>query len=235
MRVPVRRWDALPITWRQGEHVTIIAPTDGGKSTLMAALVAMRRWAVVVATKPEDATLRRQYVRHGFHVARSWPPPESAERVLLWPRYRSPADRDHQRQILRDALDAIFAEGGWTVALDELHHLADSLGLADVLTDYWRMGRSNGLSVLAATQRPAHVPLDAYSQARHLFLGNTSDDRDQRRLGEISGPVDRDTIRAVLPRLPRFAFLYVDARTGRMAITRAPARPRMTTREEVTA
>lgn len=224
-------WHDVPAfgdAWRPGEHVTALGHTGSGKSHALAALVGSRRFSVILATKPKDPLLS-WYERNGWTRIEDWPPPEGTERVLLWPRYRRPSDRPRQAAVLRDALDHIFPEGAWTVVVDELHYLADSLGLGDLLTDYWRQGRSNGLSLVGGTQRPAHIPLDAYSAPRLLLLFRMSDRRDLDRLADISGDVDRDMLRRLVQRLPDHACAVVDTRSGDVWITRAPKRiPRPT-------
>lgn len=224
LRAAVTSWDDVPWgDWRPGEHVTAVGPTGSGKSHAVAALVGQRRWSVVIATKPKDSTLD-WYAAHGFERITEWPPRDGVERVLLWPPFRRPGDEQQQADTIRHALSNIFAEGVWTVVVDELHYATDSLGLGDVLTTYWRQGRSNGLSLVGSTQRPAHVPLDAYSAPRWLLLYRTSDRRDLDRLADISGDVDRDQLRRLVAALPPYALAVVDTLRGRVWITRAPAR-----------
>jgi len=218
----VAAWSDLPWQdWRLGDHVTAVGPTGAGKSHALAALASLRRYSVVVATKPADGTLE-WYARNGWQRITEWPPPAGVERVLLWPPFRRPSDRARQSAVLSDALEHIFSEGVWTVVVDELHYTADTLGLADELVTYWQQGRSVSLSLVGATQRPAHVPLAAYSQARYLLLWRSTDRRDLDRLADISGDVDRRHLAQLVTRLPRFACAVVDTRDGSVTVTRAP-------------
>src|SRR5690349_6421632 len=43
--------------WRQGEHVGLIGPTGSGKTTLAMWLLPLRKYVVVLGTKPRDKTL----------------------------------------------------------------------------------------------------------------------------------------------------------------------------------
>ena len=45
--------------WRQGEHVSIIAPTGVGKSVIMTELQRMRAYVLAVAVKPTDDTMEQ--------------------------------------------------------------------------------------------------------------------------------------------------------------------------------
>jgi hypothetical protein len=218
---PVVAWDELAgrIDWRQGEHVSLIGPTGTGKTTLAVELLDRRRFVAVLGTKPKDKVLAR-LKRAGWPVVRSLPTGYALDqrpRVIVWPRYRSLDDRPAQRAELRGALLDAFDAGGWTVFADEVHYLVRELGLGDELRQLWTMGRELNVTVMGATQRPAHVPLDMFAQPTHLFLWRTSNDVDLRRLGEL-GTVDPKQVRAVVKALDRQShqFLYLHAGTGAM-------------------
>lgn len=214
-----RRW-----RWQQGEHVTLVGHTGSGKSTLALSLLAPRPHSVVLATKPKDATLD-QLVAAGWRRSRRWPPPPKSSQVILWPRTTG-SDPDElygqQAGMFRKALGDIYRSGGWTVYADELRYMTDQLRLAKHFELLWLQGRSLRISLMTATQRPYHVPLEAWSQATHIFLWRESDKRNLDRLVEIGG-VDTSIVRATVPRLGLYSTLYVNTRTGGMAVTRPPA------------
>ena len=228
--VQVRRWEHLPFTWQPGEHVTAIARTGRGKSTVLAAVASLRRHVLAIATKPRDPELARLFPDPPVALIRSWPPPADRTRAMLWPPMRdlSPDATAEQADAIRAALNATFRQGGWTLVVDELHHVEGTLGLRAEMVNLWRMGRSSGVSVLAATQRPAHVSLDAYAAASHLFVGHLQDDRDIDRVAEIVG-LDRPMLRATVRSLPPFAWLYVRMNDAYTCITRPPKYPRWPT------
>jgi hypothetical protein len=212
------------LDWRQGEHVTCIGPTGCGKTTLGIALLPMRRYVAALGTKPKDATLARLARQPGW--SRSSELPDAGitgqpARVVVWPRYRTLADRDTQRRVMARTLDAAFRRGGWCVFADELAYL-DRLGLRPLMLQLWEQGRSVGCSFVGCTQRPAWVPLHAYSEASHVFVWRTTAPDDLRRLGAVSGQVDHAAMRHVIAHLPRHDALYIDTRTGRLCRTRAP-------------
>lgn len=215
-------WETfLPrMQWRQGEHVSLIGPTGGGKTTLAMSLLAAREYVAVIGCKPDDDVLPG-LVRHGYKRTLELPERGDPPRVLVWPPYRRPADKVNQRRVIAGVLGQAFRSGGWCVAADEVSYLVRRLHLEEYLLDLWEQGRSNRCSLVAATQRPAWVPLALYSQATHLFLWGTRDGRDLARIGSLNG-ADPEPVRAVVANLPPFTALYLNTRTGTMVTTMAP-------------
>lgn len=262
---PVVPWSTFMqrMDWRQGEHVTLVGATGGGKTTTAIQLLPMRDWVVTFATKPADDTLD-QLVASGYKRVPTWPPgpplddqpaaplddaapdqpghwfwsagvddraPELVEvddrlapRVVLWPEMRRLRDLAEQRAVFYDAIDDIFAAGGWTIFADELYYLAasDFVDLGDELKILWQQGRSIGISLVAATQRPAWVPLEAYSQATHVLFWRMSDRRDLDRISGL-GAHDPVVIRETVSQLRRYELLYLNTRTGDLMRTTPPA------------
>lgn len=225
VRTPVVSWRRFlaRFVWQPGEHVTVIGHTGSGKSFLARELLPLRTYSVVLGAKPRDDVLDG-FAADGWHRVERWPAEPQYRRVLLWPRIESRADLDRLSDTFGQALDDIFVEGAWTVYVDELLQAIQRLGLTDHLEALWEQGRSLGVSLVGSTQRPAFLPLLAYSQATHLFLYRTTDERDLARLADIGGGIDRRTLRDVVQTLPRFAFAYVNTRTGEMTVSRAPDR-----------
>jgi hypothetical protein len=208
--------------WRQGEHVTLIGKTRSGKTTLALQLMPLRRFVVVLATKPRDPLLNRLR-RQGYHVTRKWPvPTEVYERVVFWPRVEAMADQWQQERDVAGFLESIYETGGWTVYLDEVRYVTEPsyLGLRTQVQLLWTQGRTLDVSVVAGTQRPAWVPLEAYSQADHLFLWREADDSNLKRVASITGVRSRE-IRELVPQLPEHQALYVNTVTGALARTQA--------------
>lgn len=217
--------DFLPrFDWRQGEHVSLLGPTGGGKTTLALQLLDRRGYVVAIGTKPRDPTLDYLRKRAGFHQLDQLPVRvDRPSRVIVWPRMRT-LDRAKKRELagrVRETLDRAYTAGGWTIYADEFAFITRTLRLGDELTDIWQQGRSNGVTLIGCSQRPRHIPLDAYSAASHLFLWRTNDTYDLKRLEGLNG-ADSKAVRAIVPNLPRHHVLYVSTRTGAMAVTVAP-------------
>jgi hypothetical protein len=144
-------------------------------------------------------------------------------RVVLAPKIAGLDSTDHQRAIFRHAMDSAFRQGGWCLYWDECRYLTEFLGLGREAEVLWQQGRSHGLTVVAAAQRPRHIPLVAYDQATHLFLWRTSDEQMLRRLGELAGAADPDSVRAGISLLDSHSMIYVNTVSGETARTRLPS------------
>jgi hypothetical protein len=211
------------LDWRQGEHVTFVGPTHAGKSTLAAHLLDLREYVVVVATKPKDPIVA-EFERRGYYVVRSWPPPEPRDlfsKVVFWPKISSMADIKRQRLAIRTALADMFKAGGWAIYLDEGKYVLDYLRLGSYADVIWQQGRTQDLSFIIGTQRPAWIPLNAYSQATHLFFWQTNETRDIQRMAELS-PLTRQELEGVMQSLSedRHSFVYVNTRTREVATSK---------------
>jgi hypothetical protein len=215
--VPWNEFTAHVFDWEQGEHVTILAPTGWGKTTLGLAVLPKREYVLAIGTKPEDDTLDG-LERDGYKVVRKLPLPPSriSPRVIFWPNIESPKDIPAQRAAIRDALMEVYHRGGFTVFIDELDYICNFLNLKPLVELLWRQGRSLGVSVVGGTQRPAFIPLLAYDQATHLFIGRDNDDRNVKRYASMAGigKAGKRGVEVAVGTLPRHAFLYHNSRSG---------------------
>lgn len=211
--------------YRPGQHVTILAPTDGGKTTF--AYQLLERTArpelpvVSLVMKPRDATVKTWSDGLGYRTVRSWPPtsspwaPRKPAGYALWPKHTFDPEVDDVTlyQQFRKAISDSYKRGNRILFADEVAGLTD-IWLERHLKNVWQRGRSMGCALWAASQRPFNVPLDAYSNAEHLFLGNDPDERSRKRYGEIGG-VDVRLIQNATKDLPKFSWLYL-RREGRV-------------------
>lgn len=221
-RIP---WDVFlreKFQWLQGEHVALIGPTGQGKTTLLTSLLPLHPYVVVFATKPRDESMQR-LIRSGYVPIRRWQMMDPAQypRRVLWPEANSLSSIVSQKAIFHDAFERIYREGGWTVAIDEMWYINNILRLEMDVKLYLLQARALGISLLAATQRPANVPLEIYDQSTHLFFWRDNDENNLRRLSGISFR-SADLIRNVVADLERFQVLYINTRTGEMYRTRSP-------------
>lgn len=213
------------LNWKAGEHFSLIGPTGQGKTHMLLNLLPLRTYVTVCATKPEDDSMDR-LIATGYAKIERWVsvPAEDMPRRVLWPNASRINARVNQKRVFEDALDKIFRERGWCVALDELWYMINVLGLGDEVRMYLLQGRSLGISLVAATQRPAFVPLEIYDQSTHLMFWR---DNDERNLARISGISYHSSglIRQIVSQLEHHQVLYINTRTGAMLRTRAPALP----------
>lgn len=226
--VPVVTWDEFRREhwrWRQGEHVTMVGPTESGKTTLALAIIEDRNYVLALATKPRDATMDRLVKRPGWRKVTTWARMPRVlgrtMRVVFWPRFRTPDDEPAQAVEIATAMREAFAAGGWCLFIDELWYVENKLGLKRLIETWYTQGRSNGLSVLAGTQRPAFVTLLAYDQPKHVFFWRDNDERNLKRISGLNGLNSRQ-IRETVATLPRHHVLYCNLVTGDMVVTKAP-------------
>ncbi len=210
------------LEWRQDEHVSIIGPTGQGKTTLALELLARRSFVVIMATKPEDPTLRRLIKSGEFDLIREWPPPRPVElqpRVILWPKWKNDSDTEKQRVAIAHGIDGVIEERNWCVYIDELYWVADLLRLPRRLRTLWTQGRALGVSVVGCTQRPAWVPKEMFSQATHLFFFRSNDPDDLKKMSGL-GTADPNVVRQRIKRLGEHEVLYINTRTDEMLVTK---------------
>lgn len=208
--------------WKQGEHVTAIAPPGAGKTTLFEALLPYRGYNVMFGTKPADP-LYNKIIKSGFRRVESLDDVKSYDRnILLWPRLRKtiPETIDSQREAFRHALDIIVKQGGWAVWIDESKYVSEMLGLRKEISFCVDQLRSNNSSVICGAQRPAWLPPSVLANASHVFLWKSTNREDQIKLADIGG-IDSKVVREEAKSLGRHEFIYIKTRgvNSRMVIS----------------
>lgn len=222
---PRREFLEVRFAYHAGEHLSMFGPTGDGKTTLAFQLlneVASPELPVVnLVKKKRDQTVSRLSGRAGFQRVATWPPSkvkglfsERPRGWTVWPKY-NPKDIPHtkavQRKELGNALVDSFARGNRIVFADELYGLTHELGLEDEVNEIYTQGRSDGVGLWSATQRPAYVPRNAYSQATHVFLSPDPDRDARKRYSEIGG-FDPKLVMHNLERCGPYQWVYIRKR-----------------------
>lgn len=232
-RIPWDRFAGHQFAPLPGEHVAIIGPTGQGKTVLQNNILPLYPFVVVFATKPVDVSMDDLIERGGYVQLPRWVGlnPIDSPRRVIWPKAQNVRDIIPQQQkTFENAINSIFMEGGrparapigWAIAIDELWYFTNMLKLDTEIKMILLQGRSIGISLIAATQRPAWVPLEIYDQSTHLFFFRDNDSRNLDRIAGI-GVADRQAVKDLIANLEQHQVLYVNTRTGAMVRTRAPA------------
>lgn len=207
--------------WQQGEHVGIIGPTGQGKTTFALAILPIRTYITVLATKPRDRSLDVFASHHGFVKVQKWDAksdPFLYPRRILWPDAKSLYAALKQRTAFRQALSSMYRQGNWTVYVDELWYMVHHLKLEPEIRVYLLQARSNGLSLVIGTQRPAHVPLEVYDQSSWLVFFRDNDETNLKRISGISW-LSKKLVQALVANLEQYQALVINTRTGDMVRT----------------
>lgn len=200
--------------WKQGEHVAMIAPTGAGKTTLMAELMPLRKYSIMLGTKPKDRSYHKIMREHDLaridsvKEIKSW-----HTKYLLWPQYTEDIERTMviQKRAFREGLNTVVNQGGWTLWVDESKYIAEMLGLKRELTFALEQLRSIKATVVCGAQRPAWLPMSVLSSSTHVFIWKTTLREDAKRLADIGG-IDADAVFSALKSLDRHEFLYIRTR-----------------------
>jgi hypothetical protein len=224
--------------WEPGQHLSAIGPTGEGKSTLIGGLLSLRRYVIVLDPKGGDPTIAAlRYPR-----LESWPSDRQftrllrrdeeagrASRYVVGPIVHTMEDLPKLRAATAQALRRSFAQGGWTVYVDELQVLADRrmMNLSGDAAKFLVSARSKGLSFVSGFQGPSWVPSEALRQPSWVAVAYTKDTDVVARLAEVTGR-SRYEMRGLVRAIPKHGWA-IFARNPRepIRVTRPPyLRPR---------
>lgn len=174
------RWFAS--VWRQGQHIAVIGPTGCGKTTFAVGITRQRKWVIALDPKGGDSTLTNS----GFTRVREWPLPKKmlqdiAEgqpcRVVMGFTPEKLSDQPLLKALMRDTLEGVWIDGGWTVVSDETQILADRkmMNLGPQLEAMQVAARDKRISNLTLFQAPAWVPTATTRQASWIVMFPTQD------------------------------------------------------------
>lgn len=223
-------------SWKPGDHISLFAPTDHGKTHLvlkgLAPLLPQDYPWLTVDVKGDDPSL----AKWGYRIRKL---PSSLSRRYMYrnhKRFRLVVPESLEalaeaRTAVVEALRTCRKEKGWVIHLNEVRALSDTkppnLDLAPRIEQLWLRGRPH-ITVIAETQRGAWVPGSMYDMPSHVYIGGFTDGRMRDRVAEIGG--DTDNLVRAIGQLGEHEFVYIgkppsgSGIKGRiMQIVKAPA------------
>jgi KaiC len=211
----------------QPEHIEILGPSGSGKTvfeeTILTERVAARdSKTIFVATKKSDRQIRA-LAELGWPVVASFSETEQHKQCVYWPRTKlmGQARKAYLAAKVQDLLERGWHEDANTViAFDEIATVEGlSAEVRALIYDYWREGRSLGITVVAMKQRPQAIQRDMHSESSWVCSFRPKDEDDAKRYAEIIG--SRAYWLPVLMSLERenYEFVLQHARTGEAVIS----------------
>jgi hypothetical protein len=205
----------LSDAWHPSHHMAIVGPTGEGKTTFAVPVLKLRKWVMVLDAKGEDGTLEKS----GFVRITKLPLPRQirndvaegrAARIIVGGKSDSKEADAALRQLMREAIEMVRTQGGWTIYADEFQILADQrmYGLGKEIERLHVSARGKGTSVMSSFQAPAWVPKSATRQTTFAVMLPTRDINMIKAVAESMGREWKDLAKAVYE-LPGFHMLVV--------------------------
>jgi hypothetical protein len=211
----------------QPEHIEILGPSGSGKTvfeeTILTERVAARDSACIfVATKKADGQIAA-LAACGWPVESDYHGVQQHKQVVFWPRTKlmGQARKAYLAAKVQDLLERMWHEDANTIiAFDEIATVEGlSPEVKALIYDYWREGRSLGLTLVAMKQRPQAIQRDMHSESSWVCSFRPKDEDDAVRYAEILG--SRAYWKPVLMSLDRanYEFVLQHVRTGDVVIS----------------
>lgn len=196
------------------DRTLVLGQTGSGKSTLLNVQLAALRCQRAVLDSKDEWTVAGVEPDHDPDTI-DWRQPI----VHFIPGL---AARDHCDQFFARA----FERRHLVVAVHELADLCEYNANATppAVNRYLRQGRSHGLGLLAASQRPVEMPRSARTEAEHVFAFPGLDPDDLDTVNRMVGRRDvGQLLDEVLERHGKHGYLYFNKEAG--SVVRCPPLP----------
>jgi energy-coupling factor transporter ATP-binding protein EcfA2 len=242
-----QEWLDEYLDYNPGEHVVIIEPTGGGKTTIAYQMLAhvMREHpdlsVVSFMPKAKDPSTVAWAKALNLRETPAWPPQRKLLAAkpaghVLWPKHRMdlpPAERREEvGKVLRAGLDAQYKTGDSISLVDDAHSAATYMKMNDYIEEILVNGRAGGAAAWLPLQKPSGtlnaggITTYAYSAPTHFLFGKDTDPRNLKRLAEIGGGIDARRVEEIIRNLRLYRIgkhtvsqkLYIDKRGPYMAL-----------------
>lgn len=199
--------------WKQGEHVAIVGSTGSGKTYLENRLLKYRGYVIFFRTKAEP--------RRADPMDGEWTRVRTVDAIttrrrywLLEPTYERQSEQGHR------LFERARAEGGWTLAIDELYGATlPHVNLEKPVTWGLTQGRSMGITMVCGMQRPSRVTRFALTEATHSFVFAVEGRDATDILAKSVSPALKDALPSLDWR--KHQFLYYARKDRRLVIADA--------------
>jgi len=176
----------------QPEHAEIVGQNGSGKSYLLCTMLQDRQKlrqtaGILVCTKKADSV----FAKLGWPVVHDTGELHKHPNAIYWPSTKlmgTKAKEYHDRKI-QELLHQLWKpEANVIVAFDEIGYVENLSGeMKALVQQYWREGRSLGITVVGMKQRPQGALRDMHSEAYWTAAFKPKDRADLERWAELFG------------------------------------------------
>lgn len=124
--------------------------------------------------------------------------------------FRFSPDEKNKQELLNHVLRLCFHFKNIQVVIDEVQLFTNPHFLPSYLENLLFIGRHEGISVMAITQRPARINKSILSQSAHVFVGQLHEKNDLNAVGDF---LNEDSNKLIS--LPKRTFIYFSPEFGK--------------------
>lgn len=176
-----------------GEHVAIFGITGSGKSTLTAKIAALFRRRIIFDRLGEHAGFEK-VARTYEEFVRLYREAHEQESFSILVRPKAGLDPELLQEMVDAILQLVYNVESHTVQgialiFEEAWLYAPLHYISPWMQEIILTGRHYNISLIANSQRPAHVNKAVISQARHVFVGQYFESRDRKYYEDTFGRI----------------------------------------------
>ena len=203
--------------WQPGEHLVAIGTTGQGKTTFIARVLTTRRHVLALDIKGGDSTLAKLGA-FGFE-RRNWPLKDEdyqamgeggPGRFIIGQRVARMDDLWAEIPMFKRCIQDVFAEGFWTVYVDEGQMASDPkmMGLGKDMELNYIAARDRKVSMVMSKQQMSWTPKASHRQASWTVLWRS---RDKDFLTDLARAIGRPpaVLRGAVSGMEKYSALVI--------------------------